>query len=158
MDQNLYTHLRAAFRLTWKRIAIEAWNADGSRRSYSWRDLEQGSARIANLLASPSCLTGSHRGPGREAGRGRHALPATLRTGLVFLPLQHGLPARRDGLTYRRRRARSVCTPANFGRISKLAFQRGSAHVHAGRGRQRQPGRTRLALQRSAVAGRARGA
>ena len=131
MDQNLYTHLRAAFPADLERIAIEAWNADGSRRSYSWRDLEQGSARIANLLASLELPTGSRIAVQVEKSVEAVMLYlATLRTGLVFLPLN--MAYQPDEMAYfigDAEPAVVVCTPANFGCISKLAFQRGSAHV-----------------------------
>lgn len=131
MDQNLYTHLRAAFPADLERIAIEAWSADASRRSYSWRDLEQGSARIANLLASLELPTGSRIAVQVEKSVEAVMLYlATLRTGLVFLPLN--MAYQPDEMAYfigDAEPAVVVCTPANFGCISKLAFQRGSAHV-----------------------------
>ncbi len=131
MDQNLYTHLRAAFPADLERIAIEAWNADGSRRSYSWRDLEQGSARIANLLASLELPTGSRIAVQVEKSVEAVMLYlAALRTGLVFLPLN--MAYQPDEMAYfigDAEPAVVVCTPANFGCISKLAFQHGSAHV-----------------------------
>ena len=132
MDQNLYTHLRAAFPADLERIAIEAWSADASRRSYSWRDLEQGSARIANLLASLELPTGSRIAVQVEKSVEAVMLYlATLRTGLIFLPLN--MAYQPDEMAYfigDAEPAVVVCAPANFGWLSKLAFKGGTAHVY----------------------------
>ena len=47
---NLYAALRAGFPADLDRCAIEALDAPGGPLYYSWRDIERGSAMIANLL------------------------------------------------------------------------------------------------------------
>ena len=49
---NLFSALRAAFPADLGQTAIEAAGPDGAPLYYTWRDLDQASARIANLLAS----------------------------------------------------------------------------------------------------------
>jgi malonyl-CoA/methylmalonyl-CoA synthetase len=131
MDQNLYTHLRAAFPQDLDRVAIEAWNADGSCRHYRWRELEQGSARIANLLARLDLPTGSRIAVQVEKSVEAVMLYlAALRTGLVFLPLN--MAYQPDEMAYfigDAEPAVVVCAPANFGWLSKLAFKGGTGHV-----------------------------
>ena len=56
---NLYSALRAAFPLDLDGTAIEAATPAGGWLHYTWRDLERGSARIANLLASLELPAGS---------------------------------------------------------------------------------------------------
>jgi len=131
MDQNLYTHLRAAFPAELDSLAVEAFAADGSVVNYSWRELDQGSARIANLLQSLDLPAGARVAV--QVEKSVEALMlylATLRAGLVFLPLntayQQGEIAYFVGDA---EPAVVVCTRANFGWVSKLAFQAGTQHV-----------------------------
>jgi malonyl-CoA/methylmalonyl-CoA synthetase len=49
-NHNLYIALREGFPADPDAIAIEC--ADGEPLVYTWRDLERGTARMANLLAS----------------------------------------------------------------------------------------------------------
>ncbi|MEN9904231.1 MAG: hypothetical protein RLZZ555_796 [Pseudomonadota bacterium] len=132
MDQNLYTHLRAAFPSDLDRVAIEAWPSDGSPRRYSWLELEQGSARIANLLASLDLPAGSRIAVQVEKSVEAVMLYlAALRAGLVFLPLN--LAYQPEEMAYfigDAEPAVVVCAPAHFGWLSKLAFQRGARHVY----------------------------
>ena len=131
MDQNLYTHLRAAFPVDLDQTAVESWLADGACRTYCWRELEQGSARIANLLASLDLPAGARVAVQVEKSVEAVLLYlATLRAGLIFLPLN--MAYQPDEMAYfigDAEPAVVVCSPANFGWLSKLAFKSGSAQV-----------------------------
>ena len=50
MSDNLFSALRAAFPADLDQVAIET--ADGPPLHYTWRDLERGTAMLANLLES----------------------------------------------------------------------------------------------------------
>src|SRR5690606_13065202 len=50
--KNLFAALRAGFPADLNATAIESVAPDGSTRHYRWADLDQASARIANLLAA----------------------------------------------------------------------------------------------------------
>ena len=102
------------------------------RPVHTWRDLERGTAMIANLLGSLDLLAGHpRRGADRQVGRGADALTsAVLRAGCVYLPLNNALPGRRDRVFPRRRRTRRLrLRPQAFGALSKLAFRAGVTHV-----------------------------
>jgi acyl-CoA synthetase (AMP-forming)/AMP-acid ligase II len=67
---------------------VEAIEPDGSSLYYTWADLEQGSARMANLLASLDLPEGSRIAVQVEKSVEAMMLYlATLRSGHVFLPL-----------------------------------------------------------------------
>ncbi|KQW51508.1 MULTISPECIES: malonyl-CoA synthase [unclassified Roseateles] len=119
---NLFTALRAGFPADLDATAIDA---DGAL--YSWRDLERGSAMLANWLAKLDLPAGSrvavHTDKSVEA---LILYLAVLRAGLVYLPLnpayqaselEHFISDAAPGVV--------VCAGKNFGWVSKLAFQRG---------------------------------
>lgn len=56
---NLFAALRAAFPADLDSVAVETAEPDGSSLRYSWRDLDQASARMANLFASLELPAGS---------------------------------------------------------------------------------------------------
>ena len=129
IQANLYVALRNGFPQDLDSTAVEV--ADGERLSYSWRDLERASARIANLLDSLQLPAGSRVAVQTEkCVEGLMLYLAVLRAGLVYLPLN---PAYQAGeLAYFLEDAEPavvVCNRASFGWLSKLAFTRGSAHV-----------------------------
>ena len=83
-SSNLYAALRSAFPKDLSSCAVET----DSGLLYSWRDLERGSAMIANLLASLKLPSGSRIAV--QVDKSVEALMlylATLRAGYVFLPL-----------------------------------------------------------------------
>ena len=87
-QSNLYAALRAAFPKDLTQCAVESIAADGTSLYYSWADLEHGSARIANLLASLNLPEGSRIAVQVEKSVEAMMLYlATLRAGHVFLPL-----------------------------------------------------------------------
>ena len=68
--------------------AIEAVDGPGAPLRYSWRDLERGSAKIANLLASLNLPAGARIAA--QVEKSPEALMlylATIRAGFIYLPL-----------------------------------------------------------------------
>src|SRR5574337_1384554 len=130
-DQNLFGALRAAFPADLEQIAIEATSASGEPLLYPWRDLERASARIANLLASLKLPEGSRIAVQVEKSVEAMLLYlATLRAGYVFLPLNTAYQsAEIEYFIGNAEPAVVVCTPGNFGWVSKIAFKSGTRHV-----------------------------
>ncbi|MGP1630775.1 MAG: malonate--CoA ligase [Giesbergeria sp.] len=130
--QNLFAALRAAFPADLQTTAVEAIAPDGSTLYYTWADLDHASARIANLLASLGLPAGARVAVQVEKSVEALALYlATLRAGLVFLPLNTAY--RSAEVEYFVRDAEPavvVCTPAAFGWVSKIAFQAGTQAVY----------------------------
>ena len=124
-DHNLFSALRAAFPIDLEATAVEAIGTDGHSRFYSWRDLEQGSARIANLLASLNLPAGSRIA--MQVDKSVEAMQlylATLRAGHVLVPLNTAYQsAEIEYFIANAEPAVVVCTPANFGWVSKIAFK-----------------------------------
>jgi malonyl-CoA/methylmalonyl-CoA synthetase len=130
---NLYEALRQGFPSDLDAIAIEcADSPDPARRFYAWRDLDRGSAMIANLLASLDLPAGAR--VIAQTDKSVEALMlylAVLRAGFVHVPLNiayqdselaHFIDDAQPAVV--------VCAPRHFGRVSKLAFQRGTKHVY----------------------------
>ena len=119
---NLYTALRAGFPADLDATAIDA---DGAL--YTWRDLERGSAMLANWLQQLELPAGSRVAVHTDKSvEGLLLYLAVLRAGLVYLPLnpayqaselEHFISDAAPGVV--------VCAGRNFGWVSKLAFQRG---------------------------------
>jgi malonyl-CoA/methylmalonyl-CoA synthetase len=119
---NLYTALRAGFPADLDATAIDA---DGLL--YSWRDLEQGSAMLANWLEKLDLPAGSRVAVHTDKSVENLMLYlAVLRAGYVYLPLnpayhaaelEHFIADAAPGVV--------VCAGRHFGWVSKLAFQRG---------------------------------
>ena len=128
---NLFSALRAAFPSDLDRTAVEATAPDGSTLLYSWHDLDQASARMANLLASLQLPEGSRVAVQVEKSVEAMILYlATLRAGFVFLPLNTAYQsAEIEYFVSNAEPAVVVCTPGNFGWVSKIAFTQGSQHV-----------------------------
>jgi len=130
-DDNLFAALRAAFPADLDATAIEAIGADGQSLFYSWRDLDQASARIANLLAALNLPARSRIAVQVEKSVEALLLYlATLRAGHVFLPLNTAYQsAEIEYFIANAEPAVVVCAPANFGWVSKIAFQAGTQSV-----------------------------
>ena len=126
-NQNLFAALRAAFPADLDATAIETDNA----LVYSWRDLERGTAMIANLLASLDLPEGARVAVQTEKSVEALMLYlATLRAGYVYLPLNTAY--QQSELEYFICNAEPsvvVCSGRNFGWVSKLAFRAGTRHV-----------------------------
>ena len=124
---NLFAALRAAFPKDLDAVAIETDNG----LLYSWRDLERATAMVANLLDALDLPEGSRVAVQVEKSVEAAILYlATLRAGLVFVPLNTAYQsAEIDYFIGNAEPAVVVCTPANFGWVSKIAFRAGVGHV-----------------------------
>ena len=126
-NRNLFAALRAAFPEDLDAIAVET----DTGLHYSWRDLERGTAMIANLLASLGIEQGARIAVQVEKSVEAMMLYlATLRAGYVFLPLNTAYQkAEIEYFVGNAEPAVVVCSPNNFGWVSKVAFQAGTQHV-----------------------------
>ncbi len=124
---NLYAHLRENFPADLDAIAVETDHG----LNYSWRDLERGSAMMANLLAGLKLPEGSRVAVQVEKSVEAMMLYlATLRAGLVFLPLNTAYQsAEIEYFVTNAEPAVVVCSVKNFGWISKIAFACGTQSV-----------------------------
>ena len=85
---NLFAALRAAFPADLDAIAVETFDAERPSLRYSWRDLDQASAMLADLLLSLDLPPGSRIAAHVEKSVEAMLLYlATLRAGYVYLPL-----------------------------------------------------------------------
>ena len=131
---NLYGALRAAFPEDYSRIAIESLGAaaDGGSLYYSWQDLDHGSARMALLLQSLNLPPASRIAV--QVEKSVEALMlylASLRAGHVYVPLNTAYQqAEMAYFIGNAKPAVVVCSPGNFGWLSKLAFTGGADHVY----------------------------
>ncbi len=130
-QHNLFSALRAAFPADLDSTAVETTASDGSALLYTWRDLDHASARIANLLASLNLPDGSRVAVQVEKSVEAMVLYlATLRAGCVFLPLNTAYQSGEiEYFVGNAEPAVVVCTPGNFGWVSKIAFTQGTQHV-----------------------------
>ncbi|MBB1076197.1 malonyl-CoA synthase [Rhodoferax sp. 4810] len=126
-DTNIYQALRAAFPADLDSTAIET----DTGQFYTWRDLERGTAMLANFLQSLDLPAGARIAA--QVDKSVEALMlylATLRAGYVFLPLNMAYQSLE--LAYfigDAEPAVVVCSAQNFGWVSKLAFQAGTSWV-----------------------------
>ena len=126
-SQNRFSALRAAFPSDLDATAVET----DEGLNYSWRDLERGSAKMANLFASLDLPPGSRIAA--QVEKSPEALMlylATVRAGFVYLPLNTAY--RSDEMAYfigNASPAVVVCSPSNFGWVSQIAFRNGTKHL-----------------------------
>ncbi len=127
-NANLFAAVRAGFPAALEATAIE--DATSGER-YSWRDLERGSAMLANLLASLDLPAGSRVAAHTEKSVEALLLYlAVLRAGLVYLPLNPAYQAAElEHFIRDAEPAVLVCAGRNFGWASKLAFVAGTRYV-----------------------------
>ena len=132
-NANLFCALRQAFPADLDAIAIET--ADGNVGTaplhYTWRDLDRGTAMLANLLESLALPAGSRIAVQTEKSVEALMLYlAVLRAGLVYLPLNSAYQSAEIAYFIGNAQpAVVVCTPRNFGWVSRLAFTAGTTHV-----------------------------
>jgi malonyl-CoA/methylmalonyl-CoA synthetase len=126
-NQNLFAALRAAFPHDLDAAAVET----DSGLVYSWRDLDRATAMMANLLLGLKLPEGSRIAVQVEKSVEALVLYlATLRAGYVFLPLNTAYrSAEIDYFIDNAEPAVVVCSAANFGWVSKIAFKAGTRHV-----------------------------
>jgi len=126
-NNNLFAALRAAFPEDLDTIAVETDNG----LHYSWRDLERGTAMLANLLKSLQLPEGARVAVQVEKSVEAMMLYlATLRAGYVFLPLNTAYQsAEMEYFIGNAEPSVVVCSRKNFGWVSKIAFQQGTDKV-----------------------------
>jgi malonyl-CoA/methylmalonyl-CoA synthetase len=126
-NHNLFAALRAAFPSSLDETAVETDN--GLR--YSWRDLERGTAMMANLLGSLGLPAGARVAVQVEKSVEAMMLYlATLRAGYVFLPLNTAYQsAEIEYFIGNAEPSVMVCSSKNFGWVSKIAFKAGTQNV-----------------------------
>jgi malonyl-CoA/methylmalonyl-CoA synthetase len=126
-SSNLYQALRAAFPTDLDSTAVET----DSGLFYTWSDLERGSAKLANFLQSLDLPPGARVAV--QVDKSVEALMlylATLRAGLVFLPLNMAYQSAEMAYFIKDAEpAVVVCSAQHFGWVSKLAFQAGTTWV-----------------------------
>ncbi len=126
-NHNLFAALRAAFPAALDAVAVETDNG----LNYSWRDLDRATAMLANLLQSLGLPAGARVAVQVEKSVEAMLLYlATLRAGYVFLPLNTAYQsAEMEYFIGNAEPAVVVCTPKNFGWVSKIAFKAGTQNV-----------------------------
>ncbi len=126
-NANLFAALRAAFPEDLDRTAVDT---DCGLR-YSWRDLERGSAQIANLLDALGLAPGSRIAVQVEKSVEAMVLYlATLRAGHVFLPLNTAYrSAEIEYFLGNAEPAVVVCTSRNADWVAPIAQAAGTRHV-----------------------------
>ncbi len=127
MNANLYALFATRFPEDRSACCIET----GSGALYSWQDVERASGRIANLLRSLNLPPAARIAVQVEKSAEALILYlATIRAGYVYLPLNSAYRAAEiDYFIGNAQPSVVVCAPDNFGWTSKIAFQRGTAHV-----------------------------
>ena len=126
-NANLFSALRAAFPDDLTAVAVQT----DEGLEYSWRDLDRATAMVANLLQSLNLPEGSRVAVQVEKSVEALVLYlATLRAGFVFLPLNTAYQsAEIEYFIGNAEPAVVVCSGANFGWVSKIAFKAGTRHV-----------------------------
>lgn len=126
-DGNLFGALLANFPPDKAACAVETETG----LQYSWQDLMDATAMVANLLQSLELAPGAR--VAAQVEKSVEALIlylATLRAGMVYLPLNTAYQSAEMGYFIGDAKpALVVCSSRNFGWISKLAFQAGTAYV-----------------------------
>ncbi|HET7524539.1 MAG TPA: malonyl-CoA synthase [Burkholderiaceae bacterium] len=130
-NANTFAALRAEFPADLDAVAIETADGPGAPLHYTWRDLERGSAMLANVFASLDLPADARVAV--QVDKSVEALMlylAVQRAGLVYLPLNTAY--QQAEIEYFIRDAEPavvVCAPKDFTWISRLAFQRGTKNV-----------------------------
>ena len=129
-NHNLFSALRASFPADLDVTAIETADTEAPL-FYTWRDLERGTAMLANLIDSLELPAASRVAV--QVEKSVEALMlylAVLRAGHVFLPLNTAYQAAEVAYFIGNAEpALVVCSGKNFGWVSKTAFLAGTKHV-----------------------------
>ncbi len=129
-QHNLFSILRAAFPAELDSTAVETADTTAPL-FYTWRDIERGTAMIANLIDSLQMPLQSRIAV--QADKSVEALMlylAVLRSGHVYLPLNTAYQAGEiEYFIGNAEPAMVVCAGRCFGWLSKLAFKAGTRHV-----------------------------
>jgi malonyl-CoA/methylmalonyl-CoA synthetase len=130
-QENLFAALRSAFPADLDATAIETADTPAPLY-YTWRDLERGTARLANLIGSLGLPPDSRIAVQTEKSVESLMLYlAVLRAGHVVLPLN--IAYQQAEVAYfigDAEPAMVVCAGRNFGWVSQVAFLAGSRHVY----------------------------
>jgi len=128
MNANLYTLFASRFPQDRASCCIET----GSGQQYSWDDIDRGSARIANLLASLDLPRDARVAVQVEKSPQAVMLYlATLRAGLVYLPLNTAYRAAEiEYFVQDAEPSVVVCSPANLDWVRPLANKARTPHVY----------------------------
>ncbi|TFZ03347.1 malonate--CoA ligase [Ramlibacter rhizophilus] len=126
-NQNLFVALREAFPENLDAVAVET----DEGQVFTWRDLDRGTARLANLLASLGLPEGARVAVQVEKSVEAMMLYlATLRAGYVFLPLNTAYQsAEIEYFLGNAEPAVVVCTPRNLSWVAPIAKACGTPHV-----------------------------
>ncbi len=129
-NHSLFAALRAAFPADLEATAIEAADT-ATPLYYTWRDLERGTAMLANLIDGLALPPASRIAVQTEKSVEALMLYlAVLRAGHVFLPLNTAYQAGEiEYFIGNAEPAVVVCAGKNFGWVSKIAFGAGTKHV-----------------------------
>ena len=132
INNNLFVALRAAFPADLDSTAVEVADGPTAGARYTWRDLERGTAMLANLLAGLGLPEGSRVAVQTEKSVEALMLYlAVLRSGYVFLPLNTAYQAAEIAYFIANAEpAVVVCAPKNFAWVSRIAFTAGTGHVY----------------------------
>ena len=126
-NHNLFAALRAAFPKNLDAVAVET----DTGLAYSWRDLDRGSAMLANLLQSLGVAPGARVAV--QVEKSVEALMlylAVLRAGCVFLPLNTAYQwGEIEYFLGNAEPAVVVCTPKNLSWVGTIAAKAGTRHV-----------------------------
>ena len=127
MNANLYALFQSRFPQDLSACCIETHEG----LTYSWQDLERATAKIANLLAGLNLPKDARIAV--QVEKSPEALMlylATIRAGYIYLPLNTAYRAAEiDYFISDAEPAVVVCSPQNFGWVSKLAFKSGATQV-----------------------------
>jgi malonyl-CoA/methylmalonyl-CoA synthetase len=130
-NANVFAALRAAFPADLDAVAIETADGPGAPLHYTWRDLERGTAMLANVFASLGLPAGARVAV--QVDKSVEALMlylAVQRAGLVYLPLNNAYQqAEIEYFIGDAEPAVVVCAPKDFTWISRLAFRQGTKNV-----------------------------
>ena len=126
-NANLYCILRARFPADLDSLAVST--ATGLH--YTWRDLERGSAMLANLLLALGLPPGARLAVQAEPSVELDMLYlASLRAGFIFLPIDFAYQdGEMAGFIQQTQPAVLVCSRKRFSRLSKIAFIAGVRNV-----------------------------
>lgn len=130
-NHNLYAALRGGFPADLDSTAVETADGPAAPQRYTWRDLDRGSAMIANLFASLGLPAGSRIAVQTEKSVEALMLYlAVLRAGFVYLPLNTAYQAGEiEYFVGNAEPAVVVCSGRNFTWVSRIAFHKGTRHV-----------------------------
>jgi malonyl-CoA/methylmalonyl-CoA synthetase len=132
MTANLYTHLRAAFPAALNTTAVQTIDSGTAPLCYTWRDLEQGSAMLANALRQSGVRTGDRVAvQTHKSVEAMMLYLATLRVGAVFVPLNTAYQAGEMAhFISDSKPTVVVCDAANHAWLKPLCDQHGVAQLH----------------------------